>query len=119
MKIQQERFDNVNYIDLQHLYLHDAELGLVTVNYKDQVTTVKLCYAGYYDATILFSKVKHVDVTIDEPWGGGIYVSSVETNKLNGDFKASILLNSGDEITVVAEEVTIEGYEDPRPRLPK
>lgn len=105
--------------ELQQLYLHDAEIGLISVNYKEQSATVRLKYPGFYDATLLFTQVKHVNIPINEPWGGGIYVSDVKVHnqgsktKSPSTFETVILLNSGDEIRITASELSVEGYNNP------
>jgi len=57
-----------------------------------------------------FCNIKKFSIDILEPWGEGIYIHEVQVNNQNLEddshfFELVILINSGDKICIVSDEV--------------
>ncbi|KPV38940.1 hypothetical protein [Alicyclobacillus ferrooxydans] len=111
-----ELFHSSNHSSLDNLYFHDAELGDIRVSYKDNQVVVylhdvRIEQESKSEVELTFSGVTELHVPINEPWGGGYYCVSLTTEqdgKLKTEqFRTKLLLNSGDEINIVATQVQL------------
>lgn len=110
-----QRFTVENHSSLEKLYFHDAKLGAIHVSYKDtqviiQLHDVRFDQSKMIDVELAFSGVIELHVPMKEPWGGGYYCTSLNTDQEGTgteQFRIRLLLNSGDEISIVAEQVQL------------
>lgn len=85
--------------------LHDAILVGVTVAWGEAVAEVHLCEVGSVSETILvFNRLRSLHCTRTEPWGPSVYINRAA---LSHRSHLRIELQSGDEIEIVAEGLTI------------
>ena len=94
------------------MYLHDAEISDVCINYVDHIVVIPLKLnrpiSGGFFAELLFSDIKQVNIDIYEPWGSGFYINNINIERIKEmkDYlKIIIQMNSGDAICIVAKEV--------------
>jgi cysteine synthase len=103
-----------NFEELKNLYFHDDELQNIVVNYMNKEIRIHLVKTGTQgtnlkETGVLFIEANDLHVPMIEPWGSGFYVNSIEFKKHSDkQIRTKILLNSGDEITCVAETIKIE-----------
>jgi hypothetical protein len=103
-----------NFDELKNLYFHDDELQNIVVNYMNKEILLHLVKTGTQDTNpkeigLVFTGGYDLHIPMVEPWGSGFYVNSIEFNKhSNTQIRTKILLNSGDEITCIAETIKIE-----------
>ena len=59
-----------------------------------------------YAALLRFENILHIEVNRKEPWGAGMYISSLDVEEAEGNyFRVSILLNSGDEVNIITSKM--------------
>ncbi len=100
--------DNLNLLRTESF--HDYAISEIKCDYDNHVVTIPLSEkAPPY--LFNFFGVKHLSVSIDEPWGEGVYVSDIyfdtEINK-EGVFNMVLLINSGDKIEVTCTDFEFE-----------
>ena len=112
MKTQKITANNLER--LKDLDLHDSKLTEIICNYDTHEVNIplKLDYLNKKNVfvSLKFSNVKKFFVEILEPWGAGIYIHEikVKSQNLEGDshfFELTILLNSGDRICIISNEI--------------
>lgn len=104
---------NINSLQNEdNINLHDAELKDIYCNYNEKVVNITFILHNFIQKNtpinIQFFKVKELDVSIYEPWGGGFYINelTIENNQeMNENLKFLFLLNSGDKIIIIAKEM--------------
>ncbi|WP_240414934.1 hypothetical protein [Paenibacillus periandrae] len=102
------QFNIENCKDLANVYLHDAEIDFVLIQYKEQIVQVKLRTAIHEEIlsrqlTMRFSSVHDIHIPIKEPWGEGFYINTVYAERDNDSaFRTCLELNSGDVLVIVA-----------------
>lgn len=104
------QFDINNYKEIKQLYLHDSELKEVKVDYINKEVRVNLLTAKIKglpqkQVRFIFRGVTDFHVPINEPWGSGFYLHSITVEEENNLIKTTFMLNSGDEISCVAQLV--------------
>ena len=59
-----------------------------------------------YAALLKFENIVHIEVNRKEPWGSGSYISTLGIDDAEDDyFRVSLLLNSGDEVNIIAAKM--------------
>lgn len=111
-------FDKFTIHKIQDVYLHDAEIDKITCDYYTHRIEIPVKLGEKKNcgkkAVLIFEGVQYVDISLNEPWGSGIYINEVSvidgteiTNRLvdyqpNKEcFCLRILLNSGDRINIL------------------
>jgi hypothetical protein len=99
-----------NHKEIEQLYVHDSELKEIVVDYANKEVRVNLLTAQINElpqkqVEFIFQKVTDVHVPMNEPWGSGFYLHSILVEEANTRIKTTLELNSGDEITCIAELV--------------
>lgn len=103
-----------NISEVRQLPIHDAELLDISCDYKNYAVHIYLSLDSprkkNIKAQLSLFGVKLLNIPIDEPWGVGKYLNEVtgdmkEPQNINLLFNLKVLLNSGDEILVIAKEL--------------
>lgn len=96
---------------IQNINFHDAEIAKIVCDYYEGTVEMPIIMfpphdTKKYGALLKFEKIVHVEVTRKEPWGSGMYIFEVNIDKAEDDyFRVSILLNSGDEVNIIAAKM--------------
>ncbi|MBP2661871.1 MAG: hypothetical protein H6Q69_4903 [Firmicutes bacterium] len=99
---------------IRNINFHDAKISKIVCDYDDGTIGMPIIMddTHQYAAVLNFENVMHMDVNRMEPWGPGCYISSLDTYDAEGDyFKVSILLNSGDEVNIIASKLIYSSSE--------
>jgi hypothetical protein len=104
------QFSIYNFKEIEQIYIHDSELKGILVDYANKEVRVNLLSAQIKDipqkqVEFIFHKVSYVHVPMNEPWGSGVNLHSLSVVLENTLIKTTLVLNSGDEITCLAELV--------------
>jgi hypothetical protein len=104
------QFDINNYKEIEQLYVHDSELEEVKVDYVNKevrlnLLTAKIKELPQKQVKFIFRGVADFHVPMNEPWGSGFYLHSISVEEENTLIKTTFVLNSGDEISCVAQSV--------------
>jgi hypothetical protein len=94
--------------EIQNINFHDAEIAKIICDYYEGTVEMPIIMDNThrYAALLRFESMLHIEVNRKEPWGPGMYISSVDEEDVEGDyFKVSFLLNSGDEVNIVASKM--------------
>lgn len=103
-----------NLLVIDELDVHDGKLGEIKCDYINHEVWIPIeldsSKKRKIKAVMKFSHVKRFLMEIFEPWGAGIYVSQVKYNsfkEVDNDicFEVTILLNSGDVLKIVSEQI--------------
>lgn len=107
---------------IENLDLHDAELIRIICDYNGKKIEIPVKLSDYpngvRNAKLVFMNVQYECVSFLEPWGPGIYIYEIKvendlsileqhsTCKIDENcFCVKIIMNSGDEITVMASQM--------------
>jgi hypothetical protein len=101
-------FDRIE--DVKGITWHDAEILDGVFSYTNKIIKIPMVInepkKKPYKATVIFYEVVSFQFSILEPWGAGMYISEVAINLSdNNKYEYSILLNSGDEIKIIAGKI--------------
>ncbi len=103
-----------NISEVRQLPLYDAELLSIVCDYRSYAVYIYLKLdspsKSNVKARISLFGVKLLNVPINEPWGAGIYINEVTCDTKEAQiedslFNLKVLLNSGDEILVIAKDL--------------
>ncbi len=103
---------NINNLSLFESGLfHDYSVSKINCDYENHVVEIPI--VGQNDSCwLFFSDVKGLSVSIEEPWGEGIYVSEIiykiATDMPENAFDFIVQVNSGDKITVSCTEFEVK-----------
>jgi hypothetical protein len=100
--------------EIQNINLHDAKVAKIICDYDEGTVEMPIIMDGKYQypALLKFENILHLDVYRKEPWGQGRYISTVNINDVEGEyFKVSMLLNSGDEVNIIASRMIYSSIE--------
>ncbi|MRN53614.1 hypothetical protein [Paenibacillus monticola] len=102
--------------EIEKLNLHDAEIRDVICNYYEHKVSIPI-KLNTNKNELIFDEVLFIDVSLYEPWGAGMYINEFvirESSELITKYSPlqdsqalhfTILLNSGDNINIVASKV--------------
>ncbi|SDF84523.1 hypothetical protein [Sporomusa acidovorans] len=91
--------------EIKNINFHDAKISKIVCDYDEGTVEMPIIMddTHQYAALLNFKDVMYVKIDRKEPWGPGCYISTLDVEDAKGDcFKVSILLNSGDEVIIVA-----------------
>ncbi|MGL5514203.1 MAG: hypothetical protein ACRDBM_13335, partial [Sporomusa sp.] len=87
---------------------HDAKVSKIISDYDEGIVEMPIIMddSHQYAALVKFENITSVEINRKEPWGPGCYISTLSVDDDEGDyFKVSILLNSGDEVNIIASRM--------------
>jgi hypothetical protein len=83
-------------------------------DYDEGTVQMPIIMAGKYryPALLTFENILHLECNLKESWGTGIYIFEVNVDDVEGDyFRVSIILNSGDEVNIIASKMIYSSIE--------
>jgi len=99
---------------IYNLGLHDAKLLKIVCDYKEGTVEIPIIMSEKhrYDALLKFENILHIEVNRKEPWGAGMYIFEANVDDVEGEyFRVSLLLNSGDEVNIIASKMIYSASE--------
>ncbi len=104
-------FEKQQANEIREINFHDAEIAKIICDYDEGTVMMPIIVNNIYkqSALLKFENVVKVEVNRKEPWGAGNYIFEVNVEP-DGEayFSVGFLLNSGDEITVIASKMSYE-----------
>lgn len=100
--------------EIQNINFHDAEISRIICDYDAGTLEMPIIMddTHQYPALLNFDNIVYMEVNHKESWGSGCYISTLGIENAEGEyFKVSILLNSGDEINVIAAKMIYSSSE--------
>jgi hypothetical protein len=94
--------------EIQNINFHDAEIAKIICDYDEGTVEMPIIMNDMleYAALLKFENIVHIEVNRKEPWGPGNYISTLNVDDAEEDyFRVSILLNSGDEVNIIASKL--------------
>lgn len=118
-------YDKSTIHKIQDIYLHDAEIAIITCDYDLHKIVMPLKRVktenDYKEVVLVFEGVQYVDISMYEPWGSGVYINEivvddgmriaermVDFQANNECFCMNIILNSGDIIHIFSSKLSIQ-----------
>lgn len=96
--------DNLNMLDPR--LFHDHAISIIKCDYENHLVELPLLCSSNNNKVLLlrFFGVSDFSVSINEPWGEGVYVvdtrSTCKPHTSNETFEIVFQINSGDEIRI-------------------
>jgi hypothetical protein len=98
-----------NEIDeFKDINFHYAEIAKIICDYDTGTIEMPIVMdeKQRYNAILRFENILSLEVSRKEPWGPGKYVFALNIEVTINDFlKVNIVLNSGDEINIIAAKI--------------
>jgi hypothetical protein len=100
--------------EIQNINLHNAKFAKIICDYDAGTVQMPIIMTGkyHYPALLTFENILHLECNLKEPWRSGIYIFEVNADDVEGDyFRVSIILNSGDEVNIIASKMIYSSIE--------
>ena len=103
---------------------HDAELLFIKILWEKQEMLIDIILNEMYidftkKAQIVFKSVSDINCPINYPWGKSVFINEIRFIQTDKDNKLEIEMQSGDLITVIADEIHIEAMDTSVEKLDK
>lgn len=103
---------------------HDAELVFIKVLWEKQEIFIDIILSEMYvdfteKAQIVLKKVSNINCPINYPWGKSVFINEIRFIQVDKDKNLEIEMQSGDLITVIADEIHIEAKDTSVEKLDK
>ncbi len=93
---------------------HDFAVSKINCNYENHTVEIPLLSRSR-SCLFFFSDVKGLSISIEEPWGEGIYIADIlckkAINKSENLFDFVVLVNSGDRIAISCTAFEVKQYQ--------
>lgn len=100
--------------EIRNINLHDAKISKIICDYDEGTVQMPIIMSEkhQYPALLTFENILHLEVNRKEPWGAGVCIFEVNVDDAEGEhFRVCILLNSGDEVNIVASKMIYSSIE--------
>lgn len=94
--------------EIQNINLQDAKVLKIICDYDEGTVQIPIIMAGKYQypALLTFEDILYLEFKRNKPWGPGRTIFEVSVDDVEDDyFRVAILLNSGEELKIIASKM--------------